>query len=238
MSTKPRKLNSNDPRGARQRNRILAAIATEPLTAQQLADKLHLSRDGINIHLKLMKNASPRMVHVSGWLQCPKGGRPAPQYRPGDKPDAAYVTTRTPTRHLKIGQNFAIIKRELRCKSMTTAQLGEVLGITSNWARHFVAQLRAEKKVYIAGWKHLPAGIAPLYTLGNREDVPKPPCDKASAYQRLKEKRKSDPAAQERYERDLKRRRIQSRIVKLRNNPQTWFGVLPGAQGVQARETA
>jgi predicted ArsR family transcriptional regulator len=218
------------PRTEYQRGRILAAIATEALTAQQLADKLHLTRDAINIHLKAMKTATPRAVHISGLASCSRGGRPAPRYSPGDKPDAVYTSSRAPTRHLKIEQNFAATLKALRATSMTSAQLGEVLGVSANWARHFVAKLREEHRVYISGWIPMRAGIAPTYTLGDREDVPRPVCDKKAAYMRLKERRKTDPDAQERYERDLRRRAIKDRIAKLKTKPQPWFAALPGAQ--------
>lgn len=226
------------PRTDYQRGRILAALAADTLTAQELADKLHLTRDGINLHLKAMKEAMPKLVHIASYDRNTQGGRPAPRYRPGDKKDAIYQASRTPTRHLKIDQNFAATKKALRTTSMTSAQLGEVLGVTANWARHFVARLREERQVYISGWIPLRAGIAPLYTLGNREDVPRPVCDKKKAYKRLKERRETDPAVREQYERDLKRRAIKSRIAKLKVKPPLWFAALPGALSLAGTKEA
>jgi predicted ArsR family transcriptional regulator len=215
-----------DTRTAYQRGRILAAIAAEALTAQQLADRLHLTRDGINIHLKAMKEAAPRQVHVAGWVYNPQGGRPAPMYRPGDRPDAKYVAARAPTRHLQVGKQLAKIKRLLRAKPMTAAQLGQALGTSSGWARNLVVRLRAEKQVYIAGWQSPGAGIAPLYAMGARDDVPRPPIDPKNAYARLKHRRETDDHAREVYERDLRRRALNSKIKKLKAKPQGIFAAL------------
>lgn len=220
-----------------QRSRILAAIAAEALTAQELADKLHLSRDGINIHLKAMKAAKPRQVHVASWVYNRKGGRPAPRYRPGDEPDAVYQAKRTPTRHLQIDWQLAKIKKLLR-SPMTATQLSLALGVSSNWTRSLLARLRAEKQVRIAGWQSLSAGIAPLYGLGSQDDVPRPPVDPKQAYARLKQRRATDDHARDVHERDLKRRQIKSRIAKLRGKPQAWFAALPGAKSMAERKEA
>lgn len=215
-----------DPRTAYQRGRILAAIATEPLTAQELADRLHLTRDGINIHLKAMKNAEPRQVHVASYDRNVQGGRPAPRYRPGDAKDAVYEPSRTPKRHLQVGKQLAKIKKLLRAKPMSATQLGQALATSPGWARNLVARLRAAKQVYIGGWQSFGSGIAPLYALGAREDVPRPPIDPKNAYARLKRRRETDDHAREVYERDLRRRAVNSKIKKLKAKPQGIFAAL------------
>jgi predicted ArsR family transcriptional regulator len=232
----PRHQTKPDPRGAYQRGRILAAIEKEALTAQELADRLHLTRDGINIHLKAMKAMTPRLVHVSGWVYNPKGGRPAPQYRPGDTTDAKYVAVRAPTRHLQTGEHKSRIMRLLEQKKRTILQLSDELGLSHQWTRHLISELRAEGRVRIGDWQRQAAGIAPLYVIGSKANKPKPTHTK-TAWQRRMERIGANPDAREVYERMLKRRQIKERIERMK--PVTWFGALPGAQSViQHKEAA
>jgi predicted ArsR family transcriptional regulator len=216
----------SDPRTAYQRGRILAAIANEPLTAQQLADRLHLTRDGINIHLKAMKEATPRLVHIAGHVYNPDGGRPAPKYSPGDKQDAVYVSSRVPTRHLQTDQNKAKIMRLLESKKMTILQLAEQIDLSHQWTRHLIAGLRKDKRVHIGGWQRQTAGIAPLYAIGNKADVKKPVMSSAEAYKRFKARLKSDPDAKENHYVTQKRRRMKTHIKRLMAKPQPWFAAL------------
>lgn len=214
------------PRRDRQRARILAAIASGPLTAQELADRLHLSRDGINLHIAQMRKETPRALHISGHVFNRKGGRPAPQYSLGDLPDATYTASRAPTRHEQRDKQRARAKAELKAQPMTARQLGARMGICSGWARHYIGELREEKQAYIKGWATLNAGTAPIYAIGQREDEPKPPQDGKSVYARRKALRKVDDHAQEQYERDLARRRLNGRIEKFKRVPQTPFSAL------------
>jgi hypothetical protein len=217
-----------ESRTAYQRGRILKAIEHEALTAQQLADKLHLTRDGINIHLKAMKTATPRVVHVASWVYSPQGGRPAPQYSPGDKPDAPYVATRAPTRHLQIDKQKASIERLLEAKAMTILQLAAALHLSHQWTRHLIAVMRAERRVRIGGWQRQTAGIAPLYAIGSRADAKKPVISSADAYKRRMERIKSDPDAKENYYAANKRRQMNTHIKRLTAKPQPWFAALMG----------
>jgi len=215
-----------EPRSAYQRGRILSAIAEKPLTAQELADRLHLTRDGINIHLKALKEATPRAVYVAGWVYNPKGGRPAPQYSPGDKPDAPYVASRAPTRHLQIDNQKAKIMRLLESKKMTILHLAAEMDLSHQWTRHLISDLRQDKHVHIGGWQRQTAGIAPLYAIGDKRDAKKPVITAAEAYKRRKARLKNDPDAKESHQAAQKRRQFRKHIKRLTSTPQTWFSAL------------
>lgn len=217
---------SRHPRSERQRARILAAIAVEPLTAQQLADRLHLSRDGVNLHLAKMKAMKPRLIHVSGHVYNPLGGRPAPQYSPGDKLDANYTSSRAPTRHNRVSEQLALAKKELGANPMTAANLGLKLGIRASRARFYIAKLRATKQAYIKDWIPMAAGSAPIYAVGDKPDAPRRQITGQEAWAKKKARRKKDDAAQAQYDKELARRRLDYRIERCKSKPNSWLGAL------------
>jgi hypothetical protein len=217
---------ANNPRRERLRSRILAAIKNDALTAQQLADRLHLTRDGINVCLQKMKAESPRLIHVSGYVYNPAGGRPAPQYRPGDLPDAVYRPSRASSRHAIVAEQTARAKSELKANPMTCVQLAQVMGLCAGRARLYIADLRANKQAYIKGWATQSAGTAPIYAIGNRPDAPKPVIDGKVRYARLKARHEKDDDAKEAYQRSQARRQLKNRIARMKFEPQTPFSAL------------
>jgi predicted ArsR family transcriptional regulator len=224
MSAANRKLNSPDPRGAYQRGRILAAIAIAPLTAQQLADKLHLTKDAINLHLKVMKEASPRLVHIAGYLYNRDGGRPAPQYRPGDGKDAVYVKTRPilQGRNQVVEQTFRRVIDLLRRKPMTAKELGDALDLAPARARWYINELRTStpKRVYISRFTPNFAGYpAPVYAVGDKPDVVYTPKTPKEVHQEAMR----DP---DRRLRILARTKLRHFIESKRKKPNGIFGAL------------
>lgn len=224
MSANNRNLTSPDPRGAYQRGRILAAIANEPLTAQQLADKLHLTKDAINLHLKVMKEASPRLVHVSGHVYNPDGGRPAPQYRPGDGKDAVYVKTRSILQGRKevVEQTFERVIALLQRKPMTAKELGDALDLAPARARWYINQLRTcePKRVYIKRFSPNFAGYpAPVYAVGNKPDAVYTPKTRRQVHQEAM----LDPDRRQRIQARTKLRHF---IESKRKKPNGIFGAL------------
>jgi predicted ArsR family transcriptional regulator len=224
MSAANRKLSSPDPRGAYQRSRILTAIADVALTAQQLADELHLTRDAINLHLRVMKEVSPRLVHIAGYVYNPDGGRPAPQYRPGDHKDAVYVRTRHILQGRKevVDKTFERVITLLQRKPMTAKELGDALDLAPARARWYINHLRTSepKRVYIKRFSPNYAGYpAPVYAAGSRPDAvytPKTPKE-------LHQDAMRDP---ERRERILARSKLRYFIESKRKKPNGIFGAL------------
>jgi predicted ArsR family transcriptional regulator len=209
--------NTPDPRREYQRKRILAAIESEPMTAQQLADRLFMSRDGIQLHLNAMKAEKPRLAHVSGFQ--PGRARPMPMYSPGDKKDAVYTKKRTPKRHLLVSEREATILKAIKEQPMTAGQLAEKLGLCVSYMRRYTARLHAEKKIHAADWlPNLHGGTrAAKYAIGDRPDAPKPePLTAKQKNERRWATLKADP----------QRHGIYLQMRRVRKTPQTWFSAL------------
>jgi predicted ArsR family transcriptional regulator len=213
-----------DPRTAYQRGRILAAIAQEALTAQQLADRLHLTRDGINIHLRAMKDASPRLVYISGHVYNPDGGRPAPKYSPGDKKDATYI----PTRQILQGRKDLVertLKRVvdlLQRKPMSAKDLGDALDLAPARARWYLNELRTStpKRVHVKRFEPQFGGYpAPIYAAGDKPDAVYTP----KTAKQVHREAMNDP---DRRRRVITRNKVRYLIESKRKKPNTIFGAL------------
>jgi hypothetical protein len=206
-----------DPRREYQRGRILAAIASEAMTAQQLADRLHLTRDGINLILAGMRAEKPRLVHVAGHAPNPSGGRPAPMYRPGDKKDARYVKTRAAKGRVTLEQQYSRILKLLATEPMTAAAIVEKMELQR--ARLYVTTLHDQRKVHIHSWNPHPIGgyPSPVYAVGEGEDAPRPaPLSTYEKNARHWAKLKADP----------QRHALHLHMQRVRRKPQTWFSAL------------
>jgi predicted ArsR family transcriptional regulator len=226
-----------DPRTAYQRGRILAAIENEALTAGQLAERLHLTRDGINIHLKAMKEARPKLIYVAGHLYNPEGGRPAPQYRPGNAKDAEYVKTRAAVRQGRPQVVDVTTERVIELLSrtpMTAHELGAALSLTSSRARWYISQLRAEspKRVHVKRYQaNFASYPSPVYAAGDKPDA----VYQCKTRKELYREAMRDP---DRRERVLRKGRLRHMIATMRKKPVSWFAALPGAQSLAMKEAA
>jgi DNA-binding CsgD family transcriptional regulator len=168
----PRGPNYQIERRIRQEQRILAVIANEALTAQQIADRLYITRDGVNIHLKRLKDESPRRLYIEGHEKT--GARPAAVYRAGSNPDAEYEITRAPKtmRKQTIARNRQAIIDLLTKTPMTTYELSILIGLSQVWTRHYTDELRAEKKLYVRRWQRNPGTHpSPVLAVGPQKDA-------------------------------------------------------------------
>jgi len=213
-----------DSRTTYQRGRILAALDGDSLTAQQLADRLHLTRDAINLHLRAMRNETPRLVHISGHVYNPEGGRPAPKYSPGDKEEATYI----PTRQILQGRKNAVehtLRRVvdlLQRTPMTAVELANALDLAPARARWYINHLRTAtlKRVYIKRYVPNFGGYpAPVYAAGNKPDAIYTPKTRKEMYQ----EEMSDP---ERRQRALNRNKLRWIVKSTRKKPNGIFAAL------------
>lgn len=217
---------ASSPRAERARARILEVLGSGPKTAQQLADAVHLGRDGVQQHINRLLAESPRAIHIYARLYNSIGGRPAPQYALGDKPDAPYYTTRTNMRQLIVGNTLHNIKVKLKQKPRTCMEMALEFKCSGSWMRTLLERLRPDG-LYIKGWQSLPAGMAPVYAIGKgKEDAPRPTYTPQERYARLKAKRQSDEEVGDSYQRTQKRRRLNEKIANTRKKPQGPFAAL------------
>lgn len=217
---------ATSPRTERARARILDAVLAGPKTAQQLADTLHMSRDGVQIHINRLLAEKPRALHIYARLYNSVGGRPAPQYGLGDKPDAPYFASRTNLRQLIVGNTMHNIKVKLKAKPRTCKELSQELGLCGARVREYLGRLRPDG-LYIKGWVELTAGMAPLYALGKgKADAPRPTYTPQERYARRKAKITLEPEIGDSYYRAQKRRRLNEKIANTRKKPQGPFAAL------------
>lgn len=215
----PRTVNTPDPRREYQRGRILATLKEGQLTAQQLADRLHLSRSGTQWHLNAMMAEVPRLVHVAGHAPNPNRQRSAPMYDLGDKPDAKCPRARVPKGRITVMDRREQILKKLGARQMTAAELASEMHLQR--ARVYLIDLHAEGKVYVSGWRQDAFGgwRFPVYAVGSVPDVARPkPQDGHEKCARYWARLKADPHRHGHY---LQRNRM-------RKKPQTWLSALTG----------
>lgn len=218
----------NNPRRDYQTARILNAIRYEALTTRQIAERLHLSTDTITkYYITPWLESTPKRVFIEDYDRNVKG-RPAPKYRAGSKADAEYIASRAPTRHKIIPQRMKTILQMVKSSPKTISQLSLELDLAESYVRGLVAKMRkpGERKMFIAAWPEHRFGVAPAYMAGDKPDVCKPIIDGKARYARFRERIQNDPDALERYQRTLERRRLNSRIQRLKSSPNSWASAL------------
>lgn len=209
--------NQPDSRRAYQRARILACLQVELMTAQQLADKLHLSRSGAQWHLNLMMDEVPSLVHVAGHARHPAGQRSAPMYGLGDKPDVKCPKARAPKGRITAEGRKTQILKLLANKSLTAA---EVVGeLRLERARIYVIELHAAGVVHVAAWKQDASGAyrSPVYAAGAGSDAARP--DPQSVHEK-------GARAWARLRADPHRHGLHLQRNRMRKTPQTWASAL------------
>lgn len=202
-----------DARRDYQRGRILAALEDGPLSALELAQRLHLTKDGVLRHLASMQQA-PRMIRIAAYRNT--GGRPTPLYGAGEREDAPYISTRVPKGRVTSEQQQARILKLLKKEPLSAAALSDRINLRRVGIH--ITRLRKAKRIYVLRWQPTTAGYpSPVYAVGDQPDAPRPPTmsekeKRARAWAKLK----ADPARHDLYR----------RLVRLRRNPQHPFSAL------------
>lgn len=214
---------TNNPRRDRTRAKILAITAGADTSAVDLATMVYLSRDNVNRYLKKLR--AEKLVHIGAYRANHAGGQPTPLYRAGEGQDAVYVPTRANLRKLIVGDRLDAVKHLLRYKR-TSADVGLLLGLTTGRARFYICELKNQGLVYISSWRSLPAGIAPVYALGNKPDAPKTIKTRAQTYAELMQRAEDDPELAEKIKRKYRLRQVKEKIAQINRNPQNIFSAL------------
>lgn len=219
----PRAVNIPDPRSAFQRGRIVGALADGPLTARQLAAKLHLSLSGVTLHLSAMRTSKPRQVRIAGYAQNPNSQRPAPRYGLGSNADAKFKRSRAPKGRITAEDRKASILKLLGERQMTATEIAKAMLLER--ARVYVIEMHAAGAVHVAKWKQDSTGAyrSPVYAAGPGVDAARPePQSEHEKCARYWARLKADPHRHAHY---LQRNRM-------RKVPQTWLSALmPQSKG-------
>lgn len=206
--------------GDRQKQKILAQVATQPMSARDLAAKVHLTVSAVLLHTKQMMSETPRRLRIAEYDATGRG-KPAPLYGPGDAPDVAYEAKRKPKQPDRVEARMGKLVETLEQGSYTADQLGILLCLSASRVRKYIRNLRDMRWAYISDWL-APEGrgdLAPVYALGMKADKPKPRQTRADRYR----KERADP---EKYSRILAQRRHLHQRAKLKQKPNTIFGAL------------
>jgi hypothetical protein len=215
----PNDVRKPDPRRAYQRTRILAAVQAGPLTAQQVADKLHLSRGGAQWHINGMMAEKPRLLHVAGHARNQEGQRSAPTYGLGDKPDVPFRKARAPKGRVTVDDRYEQIMKKLGARPMTAAEVVDEMLLQR--ARVYLIDLHAAGRIHVVSWRQDASGAwrSPVYAVGAAADAERPaPQSEHEKCARYWVRLKADPHRHGHY---LQRNRM-------RKNPQTWLSALMG----------
>lgn len=213
----PRDTNILNTLRAYQLGRILAAMAAGPMSAQQLAEKIHLSRSGVQLYLTEMTRQTPRQAYIAEYAPAPVGHRRAPMYALGDKEDAPYPKARAPKGLITADDRKRQILELIGAGRKSSTEVVEAMNLPR--AKIYMIELHAEKKLHIAKWRPNPDGgyPTPLYAVGDKPDVERPPAmTNAQKGARHWAKLKADP---HRHGLLLQRNRM-------RKKPQTWASAL------------
>lgn len=154
-------------RGARQRARIVEALAAGPLSSRALADRLHLAPKGMYKYLNALM-ATPRQVRITGYLR--SGGCPVPLYGLGSGRDAArpgQLSRRTGSRWEK--RRAEVLA--LLATPQSVQELADAIGICPTAIRAYLRELHRDRAIYITRWLRVARTLAPVYVLGEGDDA-------------------------------------------------------------------
>lgn len=151
-------------RGERQQKRILEALASCPMTAHQLSDRLHLCRHRIQVHVRRLMQRPNRRVHIAAY-EVGGGGRPRHIYALGSG------------RNVGIGayQQGRIVDMLTETSIPRTAyQIGELMNMRYGIVKIYVCALRQAGRIHVVGWMWSKKTPMALYVVGKGENVPRP----------------------------------------------------------------
>jgi hypothetical protein len=151
-------------RGERQEKRILEALASRPMTAYELAEKLFLSRHCVQVHVKRLMKRPNRRVHIASY-EVGGGGRPKHVYALGAGNNVT-ISAYQQGRILDILSETAIPK--------SAYQIAELIGMGYGIVKIYVRGLRKAHRIHVATWLWSNKTPMPMYLAGRDEDAPKP----------------------------------------------------------------
>ncbi|HWV64103.1 MAG TPA: winged helix-turn-helix domain-containing protein [Oxalicibacterium sp.] len=172
----PRGPDFQKERGEKQRRRILEQLKAGPMSAQELADTIYLSRAAVLLHIQVLRAA--KLVRIADHrTQC--RSREIRLYGLGDAPDAEYVKVKrrgVGVLEQQRRQMRQAIIDQLKISRATSTELAVLLKVSEPTMRKYLPMMHAEKLVYRAGWVAREGGGEPVavWGHGNFRDQPVP----------------------------------------------------------------
>lgn len=220
MSDKDWRYGKPDARRVLRCEKIMAELATGPLSLRDIAARIHAHPDTVGIYMDEFYAA--KQVHIAGWEH--SGGNPRRVYGLGNLPDVPFVKLVKVKKRITPQETARRHQlRILACltRPMTLIELGEALGASYHFARKHIQPLHKGREVYIHA--RLPLGekgaLVKVYAVGSKKDADYPRRTHGELYRRMK----ADP---DRYDKHLARRRAAKRVVAATSQPNSWAGAL------------
>jgi predicted ArsR family transcriptional regulator len=150
-------------RSERQEQRILEALRTGPMTAHQLSDRLHISRQCAQVHLRTLMKQPDRRVHITSFQL--SAGRPRVIYALGSGHDVK-IERFQQDRILDMLNEITV--------PQSAYQIAERMGMGYGNAKRYMRGLKKRRKIHIAAWLWSEKTPFALYLIGYQKDMPKP----------------------------------------------------------------
>lgn len=211
----------NKNHGFAQMAAMVTMLTESAMTVNQLADKMECST--ANVYLYLERLRADKRVFIESHIARTDGGRPAPLFRAGDKPDAEYIRKTKPRNKVPVDRLAVGIERVRAALSepRTAEEAGQLAFMTAGRARHYIGLLRAADGCFIKDWRHpgKRGDLAPVYALGRGKDKPKPRQSRADRWKREK-------GDVHKIDRRNAKRRAAYAASKATAKPNTWLSAL------------
>lgn len=180
----PRDINQPMTRSERQRVRILALIAQEPMSAAEIGEAIFMSTAGILKYMRALRNEVPRRAYISSYVinGC---GRPTPMYSAGSQPDVPYEhMTLVQSHHQHLLSRLVM---QLEIAPRTTRELSKMMGLSMSGIHNLVRELRTMGWCYIGDWSPVVnRKSAPMHALGVGKDKKQPRKSRADIWKAQK----------------------------------------------------
>lgn len=211
----------NKNRGLLQMAEMVVMLTDTALTVNQLAERMGCTT--ANVYLYAQRLRAEKRIFIESYIARDDGGRPAPLFRAGNRPDAEYVRKTKPRNKVPIDRCAVGIERVRAALDVprTAEEVGNLAFMTGGRARHYIGLIRAADDCYIKEWRHpgKRGDLAPVYALGKGKDKPKPRQSRADRWKREKADRQAI---------DLRnaKRRANYAVAKHSAKPNTWLSAL------------
>lgn len=129
-------------------DRVLAVLRKKRLTAKELAEVMHMTYDTSLEYIRIMR--ARKLIYVVGHNPVERN-KPVRVYTAGNRPDAISIPKKKPPKPSRRAAWKSKVLTALALPS-SSKQIAERLGISYDYARQHVCELKKEGKIHITAW--------------------------------------------------------------------------------------
>lgn len=210
-----------DPRTVRQRARMMALMEAGPMSAEQIARHIHLTRSAVLLHVRAMRDEG--ILRIAGYVTQVRS-REIPLYGIGSEPDEPYVLSRHRPENKVFEVQRAKVKgailAQLAIARATAPELAMLTGLSNPTIRKYLPKMKREGLIHRAAWVAKESGGLDMavWAAGDREDAAKGRTIKRSSALAYLPEEQRDII--------LRKREVNSIIKNARKTPQGPFAAL------------